>query len=227
MDIVATPASNHALGWEPADVSLAFAAFAAIMTLNGILIFSLLDNGVTYQSMLKCGMLCGTIGFTLLYFMWTEAMNKYEFLFPFLFLALGVAYMQTPIVALFTEAVNNKNDLVAHQGKMQALNMMVLSLSQFTAPAFAASFMVRTPEEVDTSSDGREMTPVGLTGAVAFLIGFLSLFFVLPPRDDTKSDKEETDLLLESEVSKDNVPNESTSLMSSSNGKANMTTPIV
>lgn len=205
MDIVLTPAASHALGWQPAEVSVAFAVFAGIMTVGSLIIFKLLDMGVKYGTILTFGLSFGVLGFALMYYMWTADMTIWGLLIPFCVIAASASYMQVPVIALYTDAVNDKNDLTAHQGKMQALFQMSISASQFIAPALAAHFIARTAKEIDESKDRREMTPYGL---VPVLVLVLCLFAELSlPK---KIAAEETDLDLKSET-----PTESTSLINS------------
>jgi ceroid-lipofuscinosis MFS transporter 7 len=174
------PASHHALDWTPVEISTVFGA-------NSIWIFALLtltywlsSAGVSDVTMLIIGLIASTTGYTLLYILWTMDTSTLLFVMPLVITSLSFPFMAAPARSLFTRVVDSKATLRNSQGTMQAIMSMAASVAGFAAPGLIATYVLRTPEQVEASMDHRELTPYALfapTVSVIVLSGVLYMYF--------------------------------------------------
>ena len=183
------PVSNHALGWGPVQVSSLFGANAVFLL--GIIVwtFHLSSSGVSDFDLLSAGLAASVISYVLLYLWWTDGAPMWQFVTP-VFLSTGAfPFLGAPTRSLYTKIVASKQRLRSHQGTMQAVLSMAASVSGFMAPGLIATFVLRTPHQIDASPHGRELTEWALLAPLTsfgVLLGVLYLrqHPVFQERDD-------------------------------------------
>lgn len=142
--------------------------------------------GVSNESLLSCGLVISAIGYSMIYFFWTKPTTTFLFVFPVVLATLCFPFLGSPTRSIFTMVVDSKPNLRHHQGTMQAVMSMVVSTAGFATPGLISAFVLRTPEEVDASSDKREFTPWALfapTLSLVVLAGHLYVQWIKKPLD--------------------------------------------
>ncbi|KAL7458666.1 hypothetical protein ACHAWC_010281 [Mediolabrus comicus] len=165
------PASADALGWTPVQVSYVLGAMAILVFVGMTSVHKLSQMGVTDYTLLCYGLLANAAGYFLLYITWKRGASIASFVIPVFISAGSFAFLGAPNRSLFSKSVDATPQLAGLEGTMQALLSMASSVGGFTAPSVVAHYCLRTPAEVDVSSDTREFTGVALLSpALGFII---------------------------------------------------------
>jgi MFS transporter, ceroid-lipofuscinosis neuronal protein 7 len=172
------PASSHALNWGPIEISTVFGLNAVWIFLVLLLSFWLSSKGVTDSTMLVIGSVASTVGYMLMYLLWSTNTSEALFILPILVSTLAFPFLGAPTRSLFTKVVDSKEHLRNHQGKMQAALSMAASVAGFAAPGLIAAFVLRTPEQVEASMDHRELTPYALFAPISSVVVLLGVLFM-------------------------------------------------
>ena len=83
-----------------------------------------------------------------------------------------------PTRSIFTVAVAENEILAGHQGTMQAIMSMVASIAGFAAPSLIAAYVLRSPDEVASSDDQRELTLCALFAPLLSLATFVGVVYI-------------------------------------------------
>lgn len=173
------PASHHALNWNPVQISTVFG-------FNSIWIFFMLaitywmsSAGVSDINMLIIGLIASSTGYALLYVLWSMDTSIILFVLPIIIASTSFPFLAAPARSLFTRVVDGKEYLRNSQGTMQAIMSMAASVAGFAAPGLIASFVLRTPEQVEASADQRELTPYALFAPVSSVIVLSGVLYLL------------------------------------------------
>ena len=208
METGMAPVASDALGWGPVYISTVFGANAILILFAILLTFHMSGKGVTNESLLSFGLVTSACGYSLMYFMWTKPTTPLNFILPVVLSTLCFPFLGSPTRSIYTMVVDSKPSLRNHQGTMQAIMSMVVSIAGFTAPGIISAFILRKPNEVDASSDKREFTPWALFAPVLSLLvlaGHLYVQWIKQPLEkaeipvDSKegTGKDETSSLLD------------------------------
>jgi hypothetical protein len=185
------PVAADTLGWGPVGISTLF-GFTAVLMLAAILTTIQLSRAhVKDESLLALGCLFSINGYTMMYLFWKKPTTPFLFAMPLVLSVLAFPFMSSPNRSLFTMIVDSKPYLRNHQGTMQALMSMTASIAGFVAPSLISVFILRKPEEVAASRDGREFAPFALFApAMSFLtlLGVWMAFFIKKPLDQPLDD---------------------------------------
>ena len=172
------PAGHHALRWGTVEISTVFG-------LNSVWIFIILATtywmssvGVSDITMLIIGLIAASTGYSLLYVLWKMDMSTTLFVLPIIVASTSFPFMAAPARSLFTKSVDGDEYLRHSQGTMQAIMSMAASVGGFAAPGLIASFVLRTPEQVESSVDRRELTPYALFAPVSFVIALSGVLYL-------------------------------------------------
>lgn len=205
METGLAPASSHALGWSPVEVSTVFGINAIFMFVVILLSFQLSSVGVSDGVLLIVGLVTSITGYLLIYLWWSANSGMILFLAPIFLSTAAFPFMGAPTRSIFTRIVAADQYLRRYQGAMQAALSMSASVAGFVAPGLIAAFVLRTPEQVDASQDHRELTLYALfapISSVIVLIGVLYLRLTIMPvaveLDDESLSTGETSSLLSS-----------------------------
>lgn len=184
------PASSDALGWGPVEVSTVFGLNALFIFAVILLTFQLSAAGVSDMSLLIVGLIQSIFGYSIMYLWWGKNSSMVGFVVPVLVSTMAFPFLGAPVRSIFTKAVSSKESLREHQGTMQAIMSMAASIAGFTAPGLIASFVLRSPEEVDASSDQREFTHYALFAPVTSLMVLMGVLYLLFSSTDKKKPSE-------------------------------------
>jgi hypothetical protein len=172
------PASSHALGWGPVQISTMFGVNAIFIFMVILVTFKLASMGITDTSLLLTGLLASIAGYLLMYIWWTWQANLWHFVSPVVLSTIAFPFMAGPTRSLFTKSVAANKHLCGHQGTLQAILSMSASVAGFAAPGLIAAFVLRTPEEVESSTDHRELTPYALFAPILSLLILLGVVYL-------------------------------------------------
>ena len=193
MDTGMAPAANDALGWGPVGVSSLFGANAVLIFFAIVLVFQLTSRGVTDDTLMMVGLVFSVVGYTLMYLLWKIPTTVVGFALPVVLSTLAFPFLGSPTRSLFTRYVDSDPTLRDAQGTMQAILSMVASVAGFVAPGVISSYILRKPEEVAASSDGREFTVYALFAPIfsaCVLILFLyQLATRVAPTEEEKAER--------------------------------------
>lgn len=187
------PAAKHALGWGPVETSTVFGAISVIIFFGMLIVFKLSAAKVGDEYLLSYGLVHGGIGYLLIYFLWTDDSNALLFALPILLGASSFPFLGAPTRSLFTKIVDSKPSLDSHHGKMQAMLSMGASVAGFVSPSLIATFVLRHPDDVEASKDGRELTPLAFFAPVLYLITLIGHIYVQYQIKKQKSTKSQND----------------------------------
>eukprot|EP00586_Coscinodiscus_wailesii_P018868 CAMPEP_0172514694 /NCGR_PEP_ID=MMETSP1066-20121228/262076_1 /TAXON_ID=671091 /ORGANISM="Coscinodiscus wailesii, Strain CCMP2513" /LENGTH=506 /DNA_ID=CAMNT_0013295467 /DNA_START=68 /DNA_END=1588 /DNA_ORIENTATION=- len=172
------PAANHALGWGPVQTSMALGSISFLIALNMYVVMKLSSNGISDPKLLGGGLVLSTVSYLSLYLCWVFGGSALQFYVPIAAGGCAFPFLAAPTRSIFTMAVGAKPALKMYQGSMQAVLSMAASVAGFLAPSLIAAYCLRTPEEVDASTDKRELTPWGLFAPVLSLVTLLGLVVI-------------------------------------------------
>jgi hypothetical protein len=165
------PSANDILGWEPVRISGLFGMNALVIFSIIMLTYTLASRGVSDIVLMKIGLSLSIIGYLSMYLFWRRGASVIMFVLPVLVSCSVFPFLSSPTRSLFTNAVMIHPHLKHHQGTMQALLSMAVSVAGFAAPGLIAAYVLRSPDQVSTSADRREFTPWALFAPVlSFLI---------------------------------------------------------
>merc|ERR1712238_643912 len=152
--------------------------------------------------MLTIGNLFMGISGYFIYQLWDDqSANWLTFSFPVWFLCFGYPFIGPANGASFTMAIHSKPELAGMHVVMQSMLTQAMSLASLVAPTLIATYVMRDPNDIDSSSDKHELSiwalyiPV-LSGLC--IIGSFYQYFVL---DKKKEEEEENDEQRVSETS--------------------------
>jgi len=172
------PAANDALGWGPVESSAVLGSLSLLIAANMYSVIKLSKGGIS-DSNLLCGGLVGSIvGYTAVCLLWIKDSPAWHFYLPILVSASSFPYMAATTRSIFTVAVNSKPALKEYQGIMQAVLSMAASVAGFTTPGVVAAYLLRSPEEVLSSSDLRELTPYSLFAPTLSFVVLLGVVYL-------------------------------------------------
>jgi ceroid-lipofuscinosis MFS transporter 7 len=187
METGMAPVASDALGWGPVSISAIFGGNAILILGAIILTFRLSSKGVKDETLLSVGLIMSAFGYTLMYFLWIKPTHPILFVLPIVFSTVCFPFLGSPTRSIYTMVIDSKPSLRHHQGTMQAIMSMVVSIAGFVAPGLISSFILRTPEEVSASEDHREFSPWALFAPVLSLLvlaGHLYIEFVKKPLEE-------------------------------------------
>lgn len=201
------PASSHALGWGPVEISAVFGLNAVCIFLVILLTFQLSSMGVTDSTLLIIGLVASVVGYSSMYLWWSTSSSMAFFVAPIVLSTMAFPFLGAPTRSVFTKIVAGKEYLRRHQGTMQAILSMSASVAGFSAPGLIAAFVLRTPEQVEASRHHRELTPYALFAPISSLLVLLGVLYLRwrpPPaimldEESTKA-ANETSSLISSQV---------------------------
>ena len=204
-----TPAAKDALGWGPVQTSGVLGSVSILIFCSMIIVFQLSARKVPDGYLLSYGLIQGSIGYTLMYFLWTSDGTTLTYTIPIIVGASSFPFMGAPTRSLFTKNVDAIPALDEHHGMMQALLSMGNSVAGFVAPGLIATFVLRDPEDVDNSANGNELTAFALYAPVMSMLTLIGHWYVV--YQHKKLDKEVGDS--DEEVGSEQIPNERSSLV--------------
>ncbi|KAL7552906.1 hypothetical protein ACHAWF_016158 [Thalassiosira exigua] len=190
------PAGNHLFGWEPVQISYVAALNSSVIILA--MIFQLLASLVNAPDnlLIQLGNLCFFIGGIGTYLFWKEGTSVVLFLAPMALVYFGYPWLSPANRSKYTRAVYSIPELEGSHGVMQSLLTQTFALSGFLGPTFNASFVLRTPQEIDSSSDPHELTflawYIPVLSSIMILVGFYEEYFMGGKEEEVSGDAEKT-----------------------------------
>jgi len=184
------PAANDALGWGPVQSSIALGSLSFLVAINMFSVMKLSKAGVSDSNLLCGGLVASIFAYTSLYFLWTKNSSAWHFYVPIFLGSSSFPYMMVTTRSIFTVSVDSKPALKQYHGFMQAVLSMAASVAGFTTPGIVAAYILRSPDEVEASSDMRELTSVALSAPALSIVVLLGMVYlrVTGAVSDTKSD---------------------------------------
>jgi ceroid-lipofuscinosis MFS transporter 7 len=193
METGMAPVASDALGWTTVTISVVFGMNSLLIFFAIVLTFYLANKGVSNETLLSWGLVISAIGYALMYFMWTNPTTPLNFVLPVILSTMCFPFLGSPTRAIYTMVVDSKPRLRGSQGTMQAIMSMVVSIAGFTTPGIISSFILRTPEEVEDSTDGREFTPIALFAPLLSCTVLVGHLYTQWSKQNLASAKEEGD----------------------------------
>lgn len=185
------PVANDTLGWGPVGISSMFGLTAVFLLLAILTTVQLSRARVKDENILTIGCMFSIVGYSMMYLLWKKPTTPFLFAMPLVLSILAFPFMSSPNRSLFTMIVDSKPYLRNHQGTMQALLSMTASIAGFVAPSLISVFILRKPEEVAASRDGREFGPFALFAPIMSLFTLLGVWylqFIKKPLDQPLGD---------------------------------------
>ena len=176
----------HFMKKGPVEASYALGGMAILVFLNMTMVHQLSTRGISDFKLLSSGLAVNAIGCLGLYLLWYRHVNQWLFVAPILVTAGSFPFLGAPNRSMFSAAVDASPDLIGYEGTMQALLSMSASVGGFSAPSMIAHYCLRSPEEVDSSIDGREFTAIALLAPVLGALIFSATLLSGPPPDKPK-----------------------------------------
>ncbi|KAG7360961.1 major facilitator superfamily transporter [Nitzschia inconspicua] len=159
IETVFPPACAHGLGWGPVQTSSVMGSNALIMLILMMFVMFLFMKKVSDTLSVMFGNIFGIVGGLLVYYLWTYQAPVWHFVLPYILSITGFPFIVSSNRSNFTKAVKSKPELANVQSTMQAIMSMTASMGGFVAPSFVAMFVMRSPEDVETSRNHRELSP--------------------------------------------------------------------
>ena len=153
-------------------------------------VMKLSKAGVSDSNLLCGGLVASIFAYTSLYFLWTKNSTAWHFCVPIFLGSSSFPYMMVTTRSIFTVSVDSKPALKQYHGFMQAVLSMAASVAGFTTPGIVAAYILRSPDEVEASSDMRELTSVALSAPALSIVVLLGMVYlrVTGAVSDTKSE---------------------------------------
>lgn len=180
------PAAFDALGWGPVQTSTVLGGTSILIFANMMLVFFLSAKKVRDEILVVIGSLAWVVGGLLLYLLWVKGAKSWHFIMPIVICICGFPFIGASNRSLFTKAVTATPALEMRHSFMQAVLSMSASVAGFAAPGLVAAFVLRKPEEVDTSLDHRELNPSALYIAIGPLITIFGIVYLTMCRRQPK-----------------------------------------
>jgi Major Facilitator Superfamily len=177
LETTMTPVVNDALGWGPVGASALYSGMAALALPGFIAVFELSRRGARDELLVSSGLVIAIVGYTMMYLLWTHATTPILFCLP-LIVVLEFPLVQGPTYSIYSAVIGRNPALKHHQGFMQAIMIMADSIPGLVLPSFIAAFVLREPQDVVTSSHGRELSPWALYAPVLSLITLVGIWYV-------------------------------------------------
>jgi hypothetical protein len=142
-----------------------------VVFINMMVVFWLSARKIRDEYIIVVGSLLSTVGYFLIWALWQWESSVWHFAVPIIIGTSGFPFLAAPCRSCFTKVVDSVKMLSDNQGTMQAVLSMFASVAGFVAPGFIAAVVLRTPAQVESSADHRELSPVGMVfSAMCFLI---------------------------------------------------------
>lgn len=208
------PAAKDALGWGPIETSTVLGSASIVIFLSMLLVFQLSARKVSDTALLAYGLIQGGVGYTLMYYFWTQDGSMWHFTLPIVVGASSFPFLGAPTRSLFTQIVDSKPELDAHHGIMQAVLSMGASVAGFMAPSFIASFVLKDSDQVNASVDKRELTMFAFFSPGLIILTLVGHLYVQHKRKQKQVDDFTTDMNKDSNKDSNN-PKENSPLIKS------------
>ena len=173
------PAASHGMGWSPVGVSGILGSMSIFVFLNMMVVFSLSSRKVRDEHIMLFGATVSATGFFLVWHLWRWQAEPWQYVLPAVLGVSAYPYLAAPTRSLFTKAVDDIPALEQHQGTMQAVLSMFASVAGFVTPGLVASFVLRDPEDVESSPDHREFSPFVLASPTMSMMVFAGVVVLL------------------------------------------------
>jgi len=172
------PAASHALGWGPVQTSFLLGSVSIVIFINMMVVFQLSARKVSNEALLVFGLIVSITGYTSVFFLWQMNAKVWHFAVPMIIGITSFPYLGAPSRSIFTKQVDSDHVLDSYHGTMQALLSMAASVAGFIAPSFVAYYCLRHPEQVEASSDGRELSAWSLIGPFLSILTLLGMIYI-------------------------------------------------
>lgn len=133
---------------------------------------------VSDETMILFGSFVSIIGYTLVWDSWRWHSSAWNFIVPIFLGVSGFPFLAAPTRSVFTKAVDRNEVLSSSQGSMQAILSMCASVAGFTTPGLVAAYVLQRPEEVESSTHHRELSPYALVAPFLMFLLFLGIVMV-------------------------------------------------
>lgn len=178
METGLAPAAKNVLGWGPVAISTLFGLNAVVIFVAIIGVFMLSSKGTSDENLNFAGLGFSIAGYLSMYLLWTEDAVLWTFALPVVLSTLAFPFLGTSTRSIFTKLVDANPILAGHQGTMQALLSMAASVAGFVAPGLVASYILRSPEDIDASNDKHEFTIYALFAPTLSLIVLVGMIYL-------------------------------------------------
>ncbi|KAL7536402.1 hypothetical protein ACHAWF_005455 [Thalassiosira exigua] len=176
------PVGAHAFGWNPVQISDILAAQAVVIFLGMVLAMALSMTRIPDLAMLVAGQLCFVVGGIMTYYFWTTDSSPRLFAAPIALISLAYPFIGPANRSKYTKGVHARPELENSHGVLQSLLNQAFMIGGLVCPNFVATFVLRTPEEVERSGSRFELSPwawyIPVTSTLAIL-GLIYEEFVL------------------------------------------------
>jgi len=172
------PAAYDAMGWGPTQSSAALGLLVVMIGANMMTVMHLSKKGVAESDLMGGGLIASCASYLAMYFLWTHDSSAFWFCLPIFLASCSFPYLTATTRTMFTVAVSTKPALSEHKGFLQSVLSMMASIAGFTAPGFVATWILRSPEAVEASEDGRELSLYGLCAPALFALVLLGVVYL-------------------------------------------------
>ena len=203
------------LGWTAVEISKMMACQSIVVFAGMCISMALSFRNVPDTPMIIFGFVSFFIGGTSAYLLWDGESTYWQFVGPCYLICFSYPFIGPSIRSMYSKALHSKSELAGSQGVMMSLINQALSIGGLVSPAFVASFVLRDPEDVEASSNTKELTAfalyVPILSAIAIAGVCYQSFFLekSPSGERTDSVASETSKLLSGATAKKKLPRSS------------------
>jgi Na+/melibiose symporter-like transporter len=172
------PAAYHALGWGPVATSAILGLTSVLLLIVMILVFLLSAKETSDEVLVTIGSMIWVFGGAMLYIMWVSETQVWKFVLPVAVCISGLPFIAAPNRSLFSRRVDANPALEVRSAFMQALLSMFSSVAGVVTPSFVAAYVLRKPNEVESSQLHRELGPLALYSVIGPMLTILGVIYV-------------------------------------------------
>lgn len=173
------PVGNHALGWDPVEISKLLAVQAVLLFVGMCASMAFSLKKAPDICMVGFGNLCFIVGGVLTYLCWNDDSTVSQFVLPIFLVSFAYPFLGPANRSKFTKAVHARPELENAHGIMQSLFNQAFMVAGFISPNFVAAFVLRRPEEIGnaTGHNDHELTPWAWCMPISSTIIILALLY--------------------------------------------------
>lgn len=165
------------LGWNPVQISEVTAYGSAIMAVAMVVSMVVSMSNVSDSLMISFGIGLFFISGSSMYLLWTEGVGYWQFTIPSYLVFVGYPFIGPASRSKYAKAIHSKKELEGSYGIMMSLINQATAFSGLIAPTLIASFVIRSKEEIDSSSDKHSLTIGALYVPILCSLVFVGLFY--------------------------------------------------
>jgi membrane protein implicated in regulation of membrane protease activity len=165
------------MGWNPVQISEVTSVGATAMAIGMVISMVISMKDISDVTMIAFGLACFFLSGVSICTWWTDGVGYWHFVIPVYLMMFGYPFFGPANRSRYTKAIQGKKELEGSHGIMMSLITQAAAIATFIAPGTIAHFILRTQEEVDTSSNKHALTTGSLYVPILSVIMYLGLLY--------------------------------------------------